>query len=387
MRVEYLDRIGYIRGELRSGFIIDIMGDGINDIIKSGKKVILIGAGENSFFAETLLLGKGITVYGYADNSRKLQGKFLRGKKILCPYACYQWEDAYFVITTQPQRISDVRLQLMAHNVCNYGIFLNCHFHDFIDEDRKLHMQLMEAVNEICFKESITESVLPYGEWGGGKLGDCYWLLKSTRWSHWAYIWEREILAKRGEKVLEIGPGFGLMSLVLLKEFPDIEMDWVILENKSALAEVNNEFIYGLRKVKKWYCKQINEIWGAIERTDFQLQENKYDLVFMTEVFEHFVLKPLDVMKKIRKSLSDNGVLILTTPNWGHVSIYERWEDMPEDSEVDNDRYEQLLKCGHNYQYNKEELDDIFIRCGLEVVRYEISDVNNHNYMLKKKSI
>ena len=59
---------------------------------------------------------------------------------------------------------------------------------------------------------------------------------------------------------------------------------------------------------------------------------------------------------------------------------------MPEDSEVDNDRYEQLLKCGHNYQYNKEELDDIFIRCGLEVVRYEISDVNNHNYMLKKKS-
>ena len=65
MRVEYLDRIGYIRGELRSGFIIDVMGDGIGDIIKSGKKVILIGAGENSFFAETLLLGKGITVWIY----------------------------------------------------------------------------------------------------------------------------------------------------------------------------------------------------------------------------------------------------------------------------------------------------------------------------------
>ncbi len=42
MRVEYLDRIGYIRGELRSGFIIDVMGDGIGDIIKSGKKVILM---------------------------------------------------------------------------------------------------------------------------------------------------------------------------------------------------------------------------------------------------------------------------------------------------------------------------------------------------------
>lgn len=386
MKIEYLDKIGYIGGNLHGGFIIDVMGNGIDDIKKTGKKIILFGAGENSFFAEMLLLEKGLEIYGYADNSLKLQGQFLRGKEIFNPYDCFKWEDVYFIITTQLRRISDIRLQFMAHKICDYGIFLNASFHDFSDEDMDLQILLMEAINEICFREESAETVLPYGEWENGKLGDCYWLLKSTRWSHWAYIWEKDILTQNGSSILEIGPGFGLMSFVLLKEFLDIKIDWVVLEEESrlSLSEINDEFISGLMKVKKWYGTQINEICGKIERRNFVLQENKYDLIIMTEVFEHFVLNPLEVMRKICSSLADSGVLILTTPNWGHVHIYKCWEDMPKDEEVDDERYRQLLGCGHTYQYNKEELDDIFVRCGFEVVKYKVSDSNNHNYMLRK---
>ena len=70
---------------------------------------------------------------------------------------------------------------------------------------------------------------------------------------------------------MEIGPGFGLMSLVLLKEFPDIKMDWVILENKSAIAEVNDEFIHGLKKIKRWYGGRVNEIWGGNREVRFSI--------------------------------------------------------------------------------------------------------------------
>lgn len=386
MKIEYLDKIGYTRGGLQSGFLIDMMGCGIGGIKKSGKKIILLGVGENGAFAEMLLLRRGIEVYGYADNSAKLQGRFLRGKEICNPYDLFKREDVYFIITTQIQRTSDVRLQFMAHDICDYGIFLNTNFHDFLDEDPELHRQLIEAVNEICFKGETAETVLPNGEWRNGTPGDCNWMLKSTRWSHWAYLWEREILKQSGKNVLEIGPGYGLMSLVLLKEFSDIKLDWIIFgeEKGSVFSEENGEFVNGLKKVKRWYGECINEIWGEIERDRFHMPEKRYNLIIMTEVFEHFVLKPLKVLKKIGNALKDDGVLILTTPDWGHVHIYQQWEDMPEDEEVDDIRYEQLLKCGHVYQYNKEELEDIFTRCGLMVVKYKLSDSGNHNYMLKK---
>lgn len=386
MRIEYLDKIGFIKGIPQSGFLIDLMGNGINDIKKSGKRIILFGVGENSFFAEMLLEKKSIEIYRYADNLSRLQGKYLRGREILNPYDCFKREDIYFIITTQTQRISDVRLQFMAHNICNYGIFLRTDFHDFLDEEAELQELLMDAVNDICFEKEVTETVLPYGAWSIGRPGDCIWMLRSTQWSHWAYIWERELLKQQRKKVLEIGPGFGLMSLVLLKESPDIELDWVLLgkENGSIFSGKNSEFTSGLKKIKKWYGERVNEIWGEIEKNKFHLPEKKYDLIIMTEVFEHFVLKPLKVMKKLHDSLNDEGILILTTPNWGHVHIYEHWEDMPEDEDVSDERYEQMLKSEHVYQYEKEELEDIFVQCGFEIVEYKISDSNNHNYMLKK---
>lgn len=386
MKIEYLDKIGYERGIPQGGFLIDVMGNGISDIKASEKKIVLLGVGENSFLAEMLLQRKGVEVHGYADNSTKVQMNYLRGKQVLSPYDCFKRKDIYFIITTQMKHISDIRLQFMAHNICNYGIFFKTDFHDFMDEDIDLQAQLMEAVNAICFEEKITETVLPYGAWSNGKPGDCNWMLRSTQWSHWAYIWEKEILKQYGKSVMEIGPGFGLMSLVLLKGFPDVELDWVLLgkENGSVISGKNCEFTDGLKKIKKWYGKRVNEIWGEIERNKFHLPKKKYDLIIMTEVFEHFILKPLKVMQKIHDLLADEGVLILTTPNWGHVHIYERWEDMPEDEQINDEKYERMLKCEHVYQYEKKELEDIFRQCGFEVVKYKISDSNNHNYMLKR---
>lgn len=77
VNVEYLGRIGYNCGRLMQGFLINTHL--YLQEIKS-KKVILLGMGENSIYAEKSLKEKGIDIFGYADNSEKLQGRGIDGK-------------------------------------------------------------------------------------------------------------------------------------------------------------------------------------------------------------------------------------------------------------------------------------------------------------------
>lgn len=221
-------------------------------------------------------------------------------------------------------------------------------------------------------------------------LGYLNWLLRSTMWSHWCYLWERDILSNCNEqKVLEIDPGYGLISAVLLKEFPNARIDWILFgkQNSSLLEQKNEGYVRGLNKIKEKYSGQIKEIWGQIEREQFCIEEGDYDLIIMTEVFEHFVLNPIVTLIKLREALAEDGSIVFTTPNWGHVHIYEQWQDLPSEENVDDERYQLLTKCGHTYQYNKGELDEIFMRSGLKIMEYKISDSNNHNYILKRDKL
>lgn len=140
----------------------------------------------------------------------------------------------------------------------------------------------------------------------------------------------------------------------------------------------------GLRKIKQKYSDRINVEYGYVEMTDFVLK-NQYELIILTEVFEHFALNPVNMMRKLANALAENGQIMLTTPNWGPAYIYKTWEDLPDPSEISNDRYMQLIQAGHVYQYSKDELIDIFLRSGLKVENYSISDSNNHNFVLIKQ--
>lgn len=129
--------------------------------IKS-KKVILLGMGENSIYAEKSLKEKGIDIFGYADNSEKLQGRGIDGKnQIYSPYDLFPNDDYYFIITVKHD-IATVRLQFMRYKIKSYGIFINHDFHDFCDTDEEMQKILMEALNIICFKGEECETALPY---------------------------------------------------------------------------------------------------------------------------------------------------------------------------------------------------------------------------------
>lgn len=379
---EYLDKIGYRDGKIMQATMIHVSNAFFDVEHMKKKRVVLFGAGENAVFAEMLLKEKGIDIFAYADNSEKLQGTLLRGKRIGSPYDFFNNEEYYFVITVSDGRIDQVRLQLMINKVYCYSIFLNRYFHDFMDEDKDLQKALWDSVNSICFKKEYVDKVLSYI--GGFIKLD--FLLWSSLWSHWAYLWEKEEIKKNQyQEIMEIGPGYGLMSMTLLEQFRDIQITWLLLEDaSSSKVEGAAEFYPDLRKVKEKYPDQISERYLSVERDDLSSLP-EYDLIILTEVFEHFALNPVPTMKKIGERLREHGKIILTTPNWGHLHYYRTWEEMPCGEDISNAEYRELLKCGHCYQYTKEELFTIFERAGLCIEKYELSDSNNHNFLLKKR--
>lgn len=184
---------------------------------------------------------------------------------------------------------------------------------------------------------------------------------------------------------MEVGPGYGLMSLMLLKQFDDIHIDWMLLgEENAVVANNDRKFENALCKVKNAYSDRINEIYCSIERDN--LPEKKYDLIILTAVFEHFVLNPVDTMKKLALILKNDGKIILSTPDWGHTNIYQTWKEMPHSGEVSDIEYLEMLKCGHVYQYNKSELIEVISESGYNVLKYELSDADNHNVILVKNN-
>lgn len=307
------------------------------------------------------------------------------GKKIYSPYELFEDNDIYFIITTN--NIATARLQLMAYDISVYGIFLNSTFHDFCDENKELQTVIMESINTICFEDEKYDSALPYlpsitnQQKNLGRLNFC---LYSITWTHWVYLWEIELInAKKCNEVLEIGPGYGTMSLVLLKMFPQVHIDWMLMgENGKALEGSDFEFEAGLAKIKNIFKGRVNSFYGKIECDE--IKGKKYDLIILTEVFEHFALNPVNTMKKIRNGLDTKGIIILTTPNWGYMPIYKTWEEMPNCEDISAERYYELIKCGHVYQYTKEELFSIFEQAGLRVNKYDLSDGNSHNFVLSK---
>lgn len=121
--------------------------------------------------------------------------------------------------------------------------------------------------------------------------------------------------------------------------------------------------------------------YGMIEEPSYEIHE-KFDIIIMTEVLEHFVINPVNTMKKIKNMLTENGRLFLSTPNWGHLPLMDSYKELPEWTGKDN--YLEL-QVGHAYQYSKNELESLLEESGLVMERYELSDSNNHNMIVKRK--
>lgn len=385
MKAEFLATIGYHRGHEQNAYLVSIKTE-LREL--KSKKIVLLGCGEESYIAEKCLFEKGITVWKYADNNSGLAHKKIRGKEILLPFDLFQ-EDVHFVITVPKRFIGGARLQMLAHNIDDYSIFTLIEGHSFFEENNSIHQSLMDGINFICFEEERIEDAIPYCGYShgkdGSKIGALNWLVGSTQWSYPGYYWTHSFLDNHENgSVLEIGPGYGLFSYVLLKDFSRINIHLFLLgnPNKGELVVPTNGYDKGLIKVITKFSDRITyeyrriEYDGAIDR--------QFDLIIMTEVFEHFALNPIDSLASIKKMLRDDGRFLLTTPNSIHLPTFRDWKDLPTRNEVSEERYLQLLEIGHVYQYSYEELIEIIDKAGFAVEKYQTSELS-HNFLLKKK--
>ena len=99
-----------------------------------------------------------------------------------------------------------------------------------------------------------------------------------------------------------------------------------------------------------------------------------FDIVIFTEILEHLNFHPVQTLQKIKDSMRDGGRLYLSTPNvkeWGRLSFYQSWEDMPKVYEPGK-----ALDTQHHYHYSESELRDLLDKTGFNILR--LVDTGRH---------
>ncbi|MCC7499522.1 MAG: class I SAM-dependent methyltransferase [Bryobacterales bacterium] len=176
---------------------------------------------------------------------------------------------------------------------------------------------------------------------------------------YWSFFppWMREDAGKRKvTRILDIGCGYGTLLTLAVK-------------------------IYG----GKGYCLDSTPYAAALAKRDGLIfaQSNieldpmpwseKFDVIIMTEVLEHFNFRPVPTLEKIRAALAPGGLFFLSTPDaktWGPIhKYYRRMEDIP-----DPPKPPAKVIDDHIWVYGRSELLRVVKSAGFKVDRLEISN-------------
>lgn len=380
MRLEYLGDLYYEKRILKSGFLCSTES-GINDLKK--KKIALFSSGEKSFLCKCMLEKYGINIDIVCENFGPLVGKKIHNTPIVSSYEVFGSE-YHIILAVENMYINEVRTQLKLYGVKEYSVFFVESFHNFADDGYKeLHDIFLNEMNQLA--PLYKKGVPIYRDYETGtNLGLYDDFIKSSTWSHPLYIELYKRLKEETQKtdILEIGPGYGLLSATVKAINKNSNIDWVVYKSEYVEDGEDISGFFEYIKSKNPECRH-EYYQGFIEDPAFKL-EKKYDLILMTEVFEHLIASPIDTVKKMRDSLKPEGCIYLSTPNWKHLYLYQTWKDMKRFEEFESLEEYMKFNVGHNYQYNKDELEEIFRICGLKIIFYQESESNNHNIILAR---
>ncbi len=191
---------------------------------------------------------------------------------------------------------------------------------------------------------------------------------------YWSFFpkWMREDAKERKvTRILDIGCGYGTLLTLAVK-------------------------IYGA----KGYCLDSTPYAAALAKKDGLVfsQSNieldpmpwteKFDVIIMTEVLEHFNFKPAPTLEKIRAALAPGGLFFLSTPDaktWGRVQkYYKRLEDMPAPPKPPA-----KVVDDHIWVYYRSELTRVVKDAGFKIEQLEISNpksASHFNVLLRAAS-
>ncbi|MEM7453287.1 MAG: class I SAM-dependent methyltransferase [Planctomycetota bacterium] len=153
-----------------------------------------------------------------------------------------------------------------------------------------------------------------------------------------------------GKKIADFGSGTGYLLRLINRDAPDTEL-------------VGYDTFDEVRELSERICPEASYL------ADFDDDDQKFDIIFCTEVLEHLKF-PADRVHKFIDRLNPGGQLVLKVPNgrtdtliarneredgtgyWGHINFWspESWQLFLEDAVNDVAKVEtQLMPTGGNF--------------------------------------
>ena len=177
-------------------------------------------------------------------------------------------------------------------------------------------------------------------------------------WANFPKWMRQEASERKVARVLDIGCGYGTLLSLAVKIY-----------GAKGYCLDSTPYIAKLAQADGLHFKQSN-----IELDPVPFPE-KFDVILMTEVLEHFNFNPVPTLKKIRESLAPGGRFYLSTPDaktWGKVQKYfKRLSDMPDPPTKPTKVIDE-----HIWVYDKSELLRVVKAAGFRVAKLEISNPN-----------
>lgn len=105
-----------------------------------------------------------------------------------------------------------------------------------------------------------------------------------------------------------------------------------------------------------------------IEQEMFPFEDNSFDKIMLSEVFEHLYVNPVFTISEIRRVLKKDGLLILTTPNGYSIKRLYNFMMGRGASENPFDEFNKINTVGHRghiREYCVYELKDFLKKSGL----------------------
>jgi 2-polyprenyl-3-methyl-5-hydroxy-6-metoxy-1,4-benzoquinol methylase len=150
-------------------------------------------------------------------------------------------------------------------------------------------------------------------------------------------------------KILDLGIGDGIVLNLLVNHMTNFVFDLKILEGSSVLCQNFHGFNNDKVKIE-------NVLFENFETDD------RYDLIIMSHVLEH-VENPIDILKKYKSLLSENGKIIGIVPN--SQSIHRRLAVYMGIQEFLDSLSPRDIMVGHLRVYSIETLESDLNKSGL----------------------
>lgn len=167
--------------------------------------------------------------------------------------------------------------------------------------------------------------------------------------------------------VLEIGPSIGTLVYHLTHDKHCV----------ADIVEIDSESGKMAARFARTSCIGMAE--GNLECDDWYriLSDNKYDFIIILDVLEH-IRNPLDVLKKLRHLLKEDGEMLLSVPNIAHNSVLIN---------LLRNRFDYtnvgLLDNTHVHFYTYETVKDILHQAGFITVREQCKQISINNTEIK----